>query len=201
MFDSEQTYLPSAAPKLSWRHALPNLLNYLLSDTLFLLFAATGNSFVQHNLPRGVLTKLSMVVGFRFRPNHNGSICQPGVLFHLSTTSPSIMTHVNGVIAYANINHTLSAPLLGPQNAGCKVPPYVSPRLQYPNDSPFTILLLLCSHNPVFAHGGHLNVKVEGTRRYQFKPCEDGERGGGLEGKGFEGSTTSIVRIPPSAGG
>ena len=46
-----------------------------------------------------------------------GFLRQPGVHFRLWPTGPSVMTHVSAGIGYTTINHTLFAPLPGPQTA------------------------------------------------------------------------------------
>lgn len=103
-------------------------------------------------------------------------------LFRLSPTSPSAMNHISGAIACTCINHTRSASLPDAQNTNYKVPPLLilAGHIWAIDTAPqttLTISLLLRLYNPV----PHLNVGVEGTRKYRFKGREDRERGKGFD--------------------
>ena len=59
---------------------------------------------------------------------------QPEVHFRLWPTGPSVKTHVSAAIGYTTINHTLFAPLPGPQTAAKS--PFLIICLPYPGDRP-----------------------------------------------------------------
>jgi len=87
-----------------------------------------------------------------------GFLCQPGVHFHLWPTGPSAKTLVSGAIAYTIINHTLFAPLPGPQIAKS---PLLVIRLPYPGDRPtnrlhsrpYSVLIMCRPHQPFERQG------------------------------------------------